>query len=194
MKYLLTLFAVIIALAMVQSARSSEITSARPGMLTPTPSPTPNLTPPSWEAELIPTVTPSLGNGATPTATPTSFPTTVTGTVIIEGGVCCIAAIAGSTLTVTSDLTATTDYGQVVEMRIKSNYAGCATASQMEQLPWQPFALEHTDEIIVPINWLGFYVTVQFKNNHGGVSSPVCDTIAIEGMPSQGTATPQAMR
>jgi hypothetical protein len=33
----------------------------------------------------------------------------------------------------------------------------------------------------VPINWTGFYVSVQYRDAEGNLSPVVCDDISIEG-------------
>lgn len=146
-----------------------------------TPTPTATHHHPSHTATATPTHHPS--HTATATATPT-VTGPVTGTVVIEGGFCCVGGTAGQQLDIDVDFTASSPAGQVTEMRVYYAYGGgCANATTMEQQPWQPFSSHQVYTITVAHNWVGFYATAQYRDQHGTLSPLICDDISVEGMP-----------
>ena len=108
---------------------------------------------------------------------------TVTRTVLIEGGICCIGGIAGEPLELDAAFTASSPAGEVTEMRVHTS-GFCADETFLEQHTWEPFVPQSTYIYTPPINWSGFYVSVQFRDEFGNVSPVVCDDISVEGMPS----------
>jgi len=55
---------------------------------------------------------------------------------------------------------------------------------------WEPFRTESAYPFVVPLNWVGFYVSAQFRDGLGNPSAVVHDDISIEGMPALPSATP----
>ncbi|MGE5250418.1 MAG: hypothetical protein ACM3QS_09420 [Bacteroidota bacterium] len=59
----------------------------------------------------------------------------------------------------------------------------CAAQADMQAVPWEPFAASKAYSVGVAINWVGFYVSVQFQDERGNLSPVYCDDISVEGMP-----------
>jgi hypothetical protein len=53
----------------------------------------------------------------------------------------------------------------------------------MEPASWERFAASKTFPVYVALNWVGFYVSAQFQDEHGNLSPVYCDDISVEGMP-----------
>jgi len=51
----------------------------------------------------------------------------------------------------------------------------------MEAAAWEPFAPSKTFPIVVSINWTGFNLSVQFRDDHQNLSPIYCDDISVEG-------------
>ncbi len=165
----------------------------------PTPSQTPSLTP-SSTASPTPTFTPSLTASQTPSLTPTPTasqtarpPDSVTGSVSIENGKAATGGIAGDKLTILVQFSAFSTAGPVQEMRLQTSYGGgCTRADELNTKEWRPFKPERSFEVTVALNWVGFYVTVQYRDVMGNLSPIYCDDISVEGMPRPYTLTPTA--
>jgi hypothetical protein len=109
----------------------------------------------------------------------------LTGSVVLEEGRCCVGGEAGSDVDILAVFEAASPHGQITEMRIGSTGGGCWTEAEMPQAPWEPFAPDKTLTVTgIPINWLGHYVSAQFRDDQGNVSPVFCDDISIEGMPA----------
>jgi len=109
-----------------------------------------------------------------------AFP--VIGSVVLEGGNCCAGGTAGSTINVGVEFAAASTYGQVTEMRV-STAGMCFAEADMAEATWEPFAASKTIPVYVGINWAGFYVSVQYRDEQGHLSPVYCDDISVEGMP-----------
>ena len=133
------------------------------------------------EATMLPSVTAAtaliMDNVAQ--ATPTAF--WITGSVEIEGGGCCLGGTAGETVQAQVNFSAGSPFGEVSGMRIKTH--GCYSEAEMETADWEPFVSSKIYAVAVPVNWSGFYVSVQFQDGNGNVSPIYCDDIRIEGSP-----------
>jgi hypothetical protein len=115
-------------------------------------------------------------------ATRMAFP--VSGSVVIEGGRCCAGGQVGSTLRITAEFTATSPLAEVKEMRTADRYGGgCLTENEMASIPWEPFAPSKTYTVSPGLNWIGFYVTAQYRDVMGNLSPVYCDDISVEGSP-----------
>ena len=119
-------------------------------------------------------------------ATRTAFP--LTGSVQIAGGGCCVGGIAGGTLEVQVDFSAASPFGTVAEMRVRTNGI-CFPESEMENAVWEPFLSSKRYPVYVALNWVGFYVSVQYRDDHGNLSPVYCDDISVEGFPPALTTT-----
>jgi len=107
----------------------------------------------------------------------------VQGSVEIEGGICCAGGYAGQTITLTVEYTATSPFAQVTEMRTDFRWGRCLSESEINQVEWEPFILEREYPVLVVINWVGHYATVQYRDALGYISPIYCDDIAVEGFP-----------
>ena len=67
-------------------------------------------------------------------------------------------------------------------MRVRPT-GGCSANQDMESAAWEPFAESKTFPVYVALNWVGFYVSAQFQDEHGNLSPVYCDDISVEGMP-----------
>jgi hypothetical protein len=59
--------------------------------------------------------------------------------------------------------------------------SGCVTNANLEAAVWEPFAPSKTFPVVVAINWVGFYISAQFQDEHGNLSPVYCDDISVEG-------------
>ncbi|RME47192.1 MAG: hypothetical protein D6791_06475 [Chloroflexi bacterium] len=108
----------------------------------------------------------------------------VTGSVVIEGGRCCAGGTAGSTIEIGVAFQATSPFGDVRDMRLRASYGGrCLSGEELAAFPWEPFVSEKTFPVTVVINWVGFYVSAQYRDAAGHLSPAYCDDISVEGMP-----------
>jgi hypothetical protein len=123
---------------------------------------------------------------------------TVTGSVVVEGGTCCVAAQAGSPVSLRSEFQADSPFGSVTQMRVVEKVAGaCASEGELSSAEWAPLQLESTFTFAAPLNWIGYAITVQFRDDHGYSSQTYCDEVSVEGGPAAGalsepTSLPQA--
>jgi len=119
-------------------------------------------------------------------ATRTAFP--LTGSVQIAGGGCCVGGTAGGTLEVQVDFSAASPFGTVAEMRVRAT-GTCFPESEMVDAAWEPFTSSKQYPVYVALNWVGFYVSVQYRDDHGNLSPVYCDDISVEGFPPALTTT-----
>jgi hypothetical protein len=110
------------------------------------------------------------------------------GYVEIEGGRCCIGGSPGSTVDVRVAFWATSSYAGVTEMRVRTG-GTWFTEEEMEDAPWEPYVEGRIFPVTIAINWTGFYVSVQYRDDLGNVSPVFTDDISVEGMYSP-TLTP----
>jgi len=145
--------------------------------------PTETLLPPTApDTSILPTETP------TPTAsTTTNLP--FTGSVILEEGRCCIGGFAGDTIQARAAFSAVSPFGKVTSMRV-AEFPGCSSESNMGTMAWEPFESSKTFPVPVAINWVGFYLSVQFRDEFGNLSPIYCDDISVEGSPRPPLADP----
>jgi uncharacterized Zn-binding protein involved in type VI secretion len=113
-------------------------------------------------------------------ATKAAFP--LTGSVQIAGGGCCVGGIAGDILEVQVDFSAASPFGTVAEMRVRT-VGICSPESEMVNAFWEPFVPSQRYPVYVALNWVGFYVSVQYRDDHGNLSPVYCDDISVEGFP-----------
>ena len=118
--------------------------------------------------------------------TKTAFP--LTGSVQLGGGGCCIGGTEGDTIEVQVSFSATSPFGEVKEMRVRTGGI-CFSESEMSGTNWEPFVSSKTYPVYVALNWIGFYVSAQYRDNHGNLSPVYCDDISVEGFPSSSTNT-----
>src|SRR5215208_4323846 len=142
-----------------QAAGPTSPLTLAPPTLTDTPIPPPegssqHVTPTASET---PTVIPLLEMSTTASLT-------VTGSVQIAGGGCCIGGTDGETIQTQVSFSAESPFGRVSRMRVRR---GCSADTDLASADWEPFADSKTYPVAVVINWRGFYICVQFQDEHG---------------------------
>jgi hypothetical protein len=123
-----------------------------------------------------------------PTFTPTPY-LPVQGAVIIEGGRCCVGGTAGDTIQLSVGFRASSPVAEVVEMRLRIGNMPHGER-EMAQVGWEPFVRHRRFPIQVTLNWVGLYVSVQYRDAQGNVSQVYFDDISVEGMPPTPTVSP----
>lgn len=129
----------------------------------------------------------------TPTAVGYGDPTTtpylpLTGSVLIEEGRCCAGGLVGDVIEVQVRFEAFSQVGEVVEMRVMT---GALDPQALAQRPWEPYVGDVGYPIeIQTANWVGWWVSVQYRDAAGNVSPVYSDDISIEGHESLPTPTP----
>jgi len=120
-------------------------------------------------------------------ATKVAFP--LVGSVEIEEGRCCVGGTSGDTIEVQVSFSANSPFGIVEEMRVRTT-GSCFTENDMVDTGWEPLVPSKTYPVHVAINWIGFYVSVQYRDNLGNLSPVYCDDIGVEGHPLMPTNIP----
>jgi hypothetical protein len=120
-------------------------------------------------------------------ATKAAFP--LVGSVEIEEGRCCVGGTAGDTIEVQVNFSAISPLGKVEEMRVRTD-GRCFTEYDIVDTGWEPLVPSKTYPVHVAINWIGFYVSVQYRDDRGNLSPVYCDDIGVEGHPPMPTITP----
>jgi hypothetical protein len=182
-----------------QVAKSAEIT--RPTISTlqqPASTPIPNSTvaEPS-ETQLIPATLLPLATDLEPVpeapetwAVETRAIRATDGAVLLQDGLCCIGGVVGTIINLRKDFTPPSSFGPVIEMRRKEGMF-CYSEMDMADAPWEPFVPWVTEAYrITAINWIGHYISVQYRDHLGNLSPVVCDDISVEGMPAPPTSGP----
>ncbi len=126
------------------------------------------------------------------TAPPAGIPTPtppVQGAVVIEDGRCCVGGIAGQVIPIQVTFQAISPLAPVTEMRVRAGGRWFEEGEFLET-DWEPFQTGKTYEFTPPINWTGFYVSVQFRDATGWVSPVYTDDISVEGMPAPPSPAP----
>jgi hypothetical protein len=103
--------------------------------------------------------------------------------VFLNGGICCVGGVVGTKVSLRKDFIAQSPFGSVIEMRRKEGMF-CYSEVEMADVPWEPFVTSVTEPyLITAINWVGHYISVQYRDSLGNLSPVVCDDISVEGMP-----------
>jgi hypothetical protein len=139
-----------------------------------------------WDEATLITVQPPKVQTAI-AATRTAFP--ITGSVEIEEGRCCIGGTEGDTIEVHVGFSATSPFGKVEEMRVRTGGI-CFRETEMVDTDWKSLVPSKNYPVHVAINWIGFYVSVQYRDNRGNLSPVYCDDIGVEGHPKMPTNIP----
>jgi hypothetical protein len=112
------------------------------------------------------------------------------GSVLLQRGLCCIGGIVGTQVNLRKDFVPPGSFGPDIEMRRKEGMF-CFSEEQMMDAPWVPFVPSVTEPFeITAINWIGHYLSVQYRDILGKASPVVCDDISVEGMPAPQTPGP----
>jgi hypothetical protein len=109
-----------------------------------------------------------------------AFP--VSGSVSIEGGRCCAGGVAGSQISLNVEFQATSSAGKVTEMRVQTG-GGCPKDPAQLKAGWEPFQPTQRYPTSLGINWIGWYISVQYRDEKGNLSAVYCDDISLEGSP-----------
>ena len=125
-----------------------------------------------------------IARAATP-APPNSSP--VTGSVVLKGGSSVTGGTVGSALAIEAAFQASSPSAPVTEMRTAARYGGNCV-KDMSSVAWEPWAPAKTFTVTVGLNFIGLYVSAQFRDANGNLSPIVCDDISVEGMPAMPTA------
>ena len=107
----------------------------------------------------------------------------VEGSVVIEGGTCCVGGTAGDVVDIHVSFQASSPYAEVTEMRVRAGGGGPFTEVDLAEEPWVPFVTSQACPFGAAINWVGFYVAVQYRDALGNLSPVYTDDISVEGMP-----------
>jgi hypothetical protein len=124
-------------------------------------------------------IPPRSGDASSGVPTPTPY-LPVLGAVEIEEGRCCAGGVAGDTIPVAVAFEARSPVTGIEEMRVRTGML-CFGLEDMAEAEWEPFQARKSYDVPVPINWTGFYVSVQYRDAEGNLSPVVCDDISIEG-------------
>jgi hypothetical protein len=114
-------------------------------------------------------------------ATRTAFP--VSGSVLIEGGRCCAGGLAGSKINLKVEFQASSTAGAVKEMKIQPGGGVCVKDPAQLKGEWEAFQPSRSYEASLAINWVGWWVSVQYRDSAGNLSPVYCDDISLEGSP-----------
>ena len=64
----------------------------------------------------------------------------------------------------------------------------CFSEAEMMDAAWERFSASVTEPfVITAINWVGHYLSVQYRDSLGNLSPVFCDDISVEGMPAPST-------
>lgn len=109
----------------------------------------------------------------------------VSAAVVLEDGFCCAGGTAGETIEITAAYQVHSRMGEVVEMRTRGHAgAGCLEEAELASTAWKPFSETEIFTPTLALNWVGYYVSAQFRDSAGNLSAVVCDDISLEGMPA----------
>src|SRR3972149_11128734 len=114
---------------------------------------------------------------------PTPF---VAGSLFINDGKCCIGSVAGQPILIPVLFQAASPAAEVTDMRARAGSVSLSE-SQLSETEWEPFSPAKEFIYIAPINWSGFYVTVQFRDALGNLSPVYSSEISVEGIPAPPT-------
>lgn len=129
-------------------------------------------------AQVVGTMSPHIQTAQA--ATQSAFP--VTGAVKIANGACCAGGKANSEINLEVEFQAESSAGVVNEMRLLTG-GQCFRDLDSLDAPWEPFVTKKILTTTLALNWIGFYVNVQFRDTQGYLSPVICDDISLEGSP-----------
>ena len=131
----------------------------------------------------------SLPSPWQPTTPTTAVVYALRGSEVWEGGICCLGGVVGDVIRVWVDFDAMSPYANVTEMRVGVGGI-CFTESQLADMIWEPYVLSKTYFLPVHMNWIGHYVSVQYRDDLNNLSPVYCDDIGFEGSPPPPTSIP----
>jgi hypothetical protein len=113
------------------------------------------------------------------TPSPTAY-TPVYGSVEIEEGICCAGGQAGEEIDINVAFEAYSAAGEVVEMRVVTSFSR-PNESRLVDAEWVSYQSEQIYTIQLAINWVGWWVGVQYRDDQGNLSPMYVDDISLEG-------------
>lgn len=115
------------------------------------------------------------------TFTPSPTATTIVyGSVVIEDGICCAGGLAGDEIEINVAFEAFSDAGEVVEMRLVTTFSRPGENRLVEE-DWVPYESEMTFSTQLAVNWVGWWIGVQYRDDLGNLSPIYYDDISLEG-------------
>jgi len=72
--------------------------------------------------------------------------------------------------------------GEVTQMRVRFGSRPFGE-EELTADEWEPFVPLKTFAIEIAINWIGYYVSVQYMDEFGNISAVHHDDISVEGNP-----------
>ncbi len=111
-------------------------------------------------------------------ATRVAFP--VTGSVQIAGGRSVVGGKVGTQIDIPVSFEAHSTAGAVTEMRVGKQ---CPRAGESLDAPWEPFAAHKDYTATAALNFVGWYIAVQYRDAQGRLSPVYCADISVEGSP-----------
>lgn len=133
------------------------------------------------QAQVVPieTTPAPLPGVVTVSPSPTAY-VTVHGSVLIEDGICCAGGQAGETIEISVAFEAASEAGEVIEMRYVAAYV-VADVERMAEEAWVPFQSKLIFSTQLATNWVGWWISVQYRDTQGNVSPIYNDDISLEG-------------
>lgn len=116
-------------------------------------------------------------------ATQMAFP--VTGSVLIENGRCCAGGVAGAKIPLQVQFQAASTAGKVTEMKVHLGGGCVKDPAQLAGDAWEPLRDTKTYEAALALNWVGWWISVQYRDASGNLSPVYCDDISLEGSPAR---------
>lgn len=113
----------------------------------------------------------------------------VSGSVLLEKGRCCAGGIVGQVIQIQADFQASSPVAEVTEMRVRPG-SQVYDEQEMQAAPWESYKNQEQFPVPVVINWVGFHISVQYRDALGNFSPVYHDEISIEGQPAMPTLTP----
>jgi hypothetical protein len=116
-------------------------------------------------------------------STPTPY-LPVVGSVELEDGRCCAEGKIGEVTDIAVRYNALSLEGEnpITDMRVRLGTRKFSMEEFTEQ-EWEPFVPEQTLQVETPANWVGYTISVQFRDSEGYLSLVYWDEIAVEGTP-----------
>ncbi|GMR10213.1 MAG: hypothetical protein BMS9Abin28_1034 [Anaerolineae bacterium] len=100
----------------------------------------------------------------------------------IEEGVCCVGGKAGDPLEIETTLQTTNPLGEVTQMRVRFG-SRPFDEEQLTAAEREPFVPLKAFPTKIVINWVGYYVSVQYMDENDNLSAIYQDDISVEGPP-----------
>jgi len=106
----------------------------------------------------------------------------VEGFVILEEGRCCAGGAAGEIINVNVAFEANSPLADVTEMRVRTGGIQF-NESDMDAAEWEPMGASKRLPVHITLNWIGYHVSVQYRDAQGNLSPVFHDDISVEGHP-----------